>query len=254
MFSKEFVKEPLSLFVLVYLWKNSNSPVEFNYKEIEEELDISKYKQKKAIEFLVENGMLEVHRDFCRKNKNCLAEVNLENPHVRRVVENLKKQGELIPGVTKEDMTRPLDDNPVPIYPFKISGNKGKTIMDYGMQKYTKAFFGHIGWDKVTNRDLACVFALCGGNRHRDLFFFRLKRANWAGTVINKYFKDIDKKDFISVSLEFIKEYENKYMNGHGLNWNYIDKHKQHREELLTRAKENVTISLDTSLDSILWE
>ena len=254
MISKKFVKEPLSFFVLMYLWENSNSPVEFNYKEIEEELDISKYKQKKAINFLVENDMLHIHKDFSEKRKSCLAEVNLDNPHVERVVSHMKKQGELIPGITKEDMTRELDDKPVPIYPFKISGNKGKTIMDYGMQKYTKAFFGHIGWDKVTNRDLACVFALCGGNRHRDLFFYRLKRANWAGNVINRYFSGINKEDFLSVSLEFIKEYENKYMNGHGLNWNYIDKHKQHREELLTRAKENVTISLDTSLDSILWE
>jgi len=254
LFSKEFQEEPLSLILLIYLYENSNSPIEFSYKQIESDLNISKYKQKKALEFLQNKNMLNIHREFSRQNKTCLAEVNLDNPLVKGVVGNLKKQGELITGLTREDLTRELDDNPLLTYPFKISGNKGRTIMDYGMQKYIKAFFGKISWDKVTYRDLACVLAMSAGKRHKDMFFYQLKKANWAGKIIKKYFNHIEKRHFLSVAVEFVKEYEKSYDDGQGLNWNYIDKHTQHRKKLLTKAEKNVILDERQKIGQVLWE
>ena len=231
------------LYLLNYLISLNQKKINTDYQEIKERLNMTKYKQKKALEYLKEKDMINYFKKGHTKDKRTIIILNMKNEDVKylKEVNKLKKQT-LLPFLGQPDRTQELADYPVMMYPFKINGNNPQTILDYSMQKLLQAKFELISWDKVTKRDLAGVFMLIG-QHHRDLRFYELKKINWAGTVIDKMMKSrecLKKEDFLVIARKFIMIYEQEYMNGSGLNWGFIHKHITFRDKILDKIEQEL--------------
>lgn len=237
---KKLIDQPLSLFILRYFIDFNNRIFEITHEKIERELGLTLYKQNKILDFLKERNMIKIEKKGYTSNRRLLITLNYENEVIRYLKEehDMKKQ-ELLPYLSQPDKTKPLADKPVMMYPFKINGNSSQTILDYSVQKFLQAKFGLIGWDKVTNRDLAGVFMQLG-QHHRDIRIYEMRKINWAGSVIKEIMSSrncLKKEDFLIIARKFIRIYEEEYMNGSGLNWGFLKKHITIREKILDKIE-----------------
>lgn len=239
----EFKGEYHSLVIIIYFCNFKEEKIKIKYKGLEQKLDISKYKQKQSISYLEKRNMIRLEEKGSKRNKDIYIHINYNHVTVKLVMEviNSMNQLELIKGITKPDYSRERSEKPVPGFPFKYKGNSVKDLIDYSLQKYTQAELGLINWEEVTPRDLAVILAITCN--YKKMQIYDLKKANWCGSLIKKYFLSrdvINKQNFCVVAVEFLKVYKELYNNEMGVTWNYIDKHTTHRKKILDEVEEKI--------------
>ena len=236
-----FEKERGALIFLIDLLKNDIN--KSSYLELENELELSRYKIKKFLKFLEKNDIINYREKGHTKDKEISINFYRGNKVIKYIKEDYEmKRKPLLPFLDKKKHDIELADKPVLMFPFKINGSSPKDLPDYSMQKYLQAKFGYISWDKITKRDLAGIFMMLAKN-HKKIRLFEMRKINWAGTVIEETIMERDfvtKENYLVVIRKFIEIYERDYMSGCGLNWNYINEYHTHREKILDRIKKEL--------------
>ncbi|MFW6311215.1 MAG: hypothetical protein ACOC1K_03160 [Nanoarchaeota archaeon] len=154
------------------------------------------------------------------------------NNNVKNCNMTIKRQKGLI-SIKKEGAERKLLNKNILMFPFKISGNKN--IINYALQKIIMARQGLVGWEKVTNRDLACYLAYTT-NCYLKNSLAVTGRAMVRGSQIIKLILDeqsIDKKDWVSISYYIVEVYKAEFNSEqyNGITWSFLE-NEYYRKEL----------------------